>query len=611
MRLTHLAAILMALAQLAPSAQATRDQTSSRIVTHDNVKPAGRLENGALRLALWAGVGVWHPEGPQGAPRDVDAFGEEGQPLSIPSPLVRVPAATIVHASIRNMLAQPLVIHGFCDRSATCEPVTIASGATREMRFRLDAAGTFHYWATTTGLPVAAREGRDSQLGGAIVVDPPGKSADDRVMVMGLHREGTSAAPATLGVINGRSWPDTERLSYTVGQPVKWRVVNLTASAHAMHLHGFYFNVDTTGNGLRDTVYSEADRRLVVTEFMAPGSTTTLSWVPERAGNWLFHCHMLEHMSPAVVQHTTHAPDAAHDMAGLVMGIHVAGGVERAAPVADSGRRKLQLVVSPDTRHGPVPSYKVDFGDTTPAPLRLDDGVVPGPVMVLTRGEPAAVEILNRLNEPTAIHWHGIELESYDDGVAGFGGTTGNVTPPVVPGGTFTARFTPPRAGTFMYHTHWHNPAQLAAGVYGPLIVVEPGTRFDPETDHIVMVGLDGAFLPNPDEPVVVNGRRKPSPLVLKAGVKNRLRLINISADNVGFTLQLIAGFDPLTWTPIAKDGADLPPTQRKPRPSRQLVTVGEIYDFELEPIAAAPNLWMELRRANGQLMLQWPVRVQ
>jgi len=82
--------------------------------------------------------------------------------------------------------------------------------------------------------------------------------------------------------------------------------------------------------------------------------------------------------------------------------------------------------------------------------------------------------VVNHLQEPTAIHWHGIELDSYSDGVPGFGGTAGSVTPPVAPGGTFTARFTPPRAGTFIYHTHWHNSAQLAGGIYGPLIVLEP-----------------------------------------------------------------------------------------------------------------------------------------
>src|SRR6185503_7642293 len=129
-------------------------------------------------------------------------------------------------------------------------------------------------------------------------------------------------------------------------------------------------------------------------------------------------------------------------MAGLVLGIHVTG-VARTPVAPDSARRRLELIVEADSRNGPIPSYKVNVvGSGTPAP-RLGDRAVPGPVMVLTRGEPVAVEVVNRLKEPTAIHWHGIELESYNDGVPGFGGTTGSVTPPVLPGDSFTARFTP------------------------------------------------------------------------------------------------------------------------------------------------------------------------
>jgi FtsP/CotA-like multicopper oxidase with cupredoxin domain len=117
------------------------------------------------------------------------------------------------------------------------------------------------------------------------------------------------------------------------------------------------------------------------------------------------------------------------------------------------------------------------------------------------------VEILNHLNEETAIHWHGIELESYNDGVANFGGSSGSITPPVAPHGTFTASFTPPRAGTFIYHTHWHNAGQLSGGIYGPLVVLEPGERFDPESDHIVIMGLEGRYRTIPSEPFAVNGR--------------------------------------------------------------------------------------------------------
>jgi FtsP/CotA-like multicopper oxidase with cupredoxin domain len=45
-----------------------------------------------------------------------------------------------------------------------------------------------------------------------------------------------------------------------------------------------------------------------------------------------------------------------------------------------------------------------------------------GPPIVLTRGQPVEIEVVNRVKDPTAIHWHGIELESYYDGVPGWSG---------------------------------------------------------------------------------------------------------------------------------------------------------------------------------------------
>ena len=51
---------------------------------------------------------------------------------------------------------------------------------------------------------------------------------------------------------------------------------------------------------------------------------------------------------------------------------------------------------------------------------------------------------------------------------------------------------------------------------------------------------------------------------------------------------------------PLAKDGADLPQSQRRSREARQLVTVGETYDFEIQPTLGKP-LWLELRRGNGE----------
>jgi FtsP/CotA-like multicopper oxidase with cupredoxin domain len=98
----------------------------------------------------------------------------------------------------------------------------------------------------------------------------------------------------------------------------------------------------------------------------------------------------------------------------------------------------------------------------------------PAPLLLLRRGEPVDIRVTNRLKEPTSIHWHGLELESYFDGVPGVGRMSSQVTPPILPGESFVAQMTPPRAGTFIYHTHWAHETQLPRGLYGPLLVVEP-----------------------------------------------------------------------------------------------------------------------------------------
>jgi hypothetical protein len=39
-----------------------------------------------------------------------------------------------------------------------------------------------------------------------------------------------------------------------------------------------------------------------------------------------------------------------------------------------------------------------------------------------------------------------------------------------------------------------------------------------------------------------------------------------------------------VSWRAVAKDGADLPPAQAIEQAARQIIAVGETYDFEFEP---------------------------
>jgi manganese oxidase len=609
------------------------------IVTHDNRRPAGDLEGGVLVLALRVGVGLWRPEGDGGPALRVEAFSEVGQPLSVPAPLIRVPAGTEVVATVRNDLATPMRVHGLCERGGTpCTPLGVKGGETREVRFSAARAGTYHYWATTTGVPLPYRAADDTQLSGAFIVDEPGVApVPDRVFVItdwtGLTRQQHAdlmlqddpgatflkMKPEVRTLINGRAWPHTERLTYALGAPVHWRIVNLSTQIHPMHLHGFYFEVGSIGDGNTYETFSAEARQRVVTQVMPPGSTLGMTWMPERAGNWLFHCHIMTHVSPSL--HVDGSPkEGAHahhsdgnhlsaGMSGMVLGITVTAPEADFPPavraVADPPARKMTLVMkSEPNRFGNVPA----FG------FVLDDGhgaagnavPVPGPLLVLKRGDPVEITLINQLPEGTAIHWHGMELESYYDGVHGWGGSGQRVTPMIEPGGSFVVRFTPPRAGTFMYHTHLHDQRQLTSGLYGAMLVLEPGEVFDERTDHVFVVGRAG---PDIDAPTVINGQQAPQ-VTWKAGVKHRVRLINITPGDIfAFTLQTNQG--PVMWKPLTKDGAPVPEGRSQPIGAKQLIGVGETYDFEYEAPPGRQNLWLEVRNPGGKWQAQGHVIVK
>jgi len=197
----------------------------------------------------------------------------------------------------------------------------------------------------------------------------------------------------------------------------------------------------------------------------------------------------------------------------------------------------------------------------------------------LTRDEPVEIEILNRLQQPTAIHWHGIEIESYYDGVPGWSGSGTQITPSITPGGSFVAHIIPPRAGTFIYHTHWHDPEQLLNGLYGPLIVMPQSEKFDPASD-IPFVFSIGEFS-GLHELALINGTPQSPPLQLQVGRKYRFRFINISTNNQAMQVSLSNSTGLMNWRVVAKDGADLPAQQVHTTKAQLPITVGETYDVE------------------------------
>jgi len=290
----------------------------------------------------------------------------------------------------------------------------------------------------------------------------------------------------------------------------------------------------------------------------------------------------------------TNPTHSMHSMAGLILGLHVArrAGVSYAEGdgEATTARALRILVQSREKRFGTKPGFGYVLQDVragASTAVKRDSIAIPGPLLLLRRGEPVRITVVNRLAVPTAVHWHGLEIASFPDGVPGWSGTPGNVLAPIAPGDSFVAAFTPPRAGTFIYHTHADELQQMRGGLYAPLVVTDSAHPFDPAVDKMVVVGGGGPVNSEDDPaPVLVNGSPGPAPLELRVGSTYRLRLINIEPDwRVQFALTSDSAL--LRWRPIAKDGADLPPALAVEGPAFILTGPGETADFEFTPTAA------------------------
>lgn len=580
-----------------------------RVTANDNRVPAGRLADGVLTLRLEVRLGEWFPQAADGPSVTVPVFAEEGKAPEVPGPLVRVPAGTILDITLTNQLPDTgVTITGFGPRSADgSDSLRLPAGASRHLRYRVDSAGTYLYRGRTEARSM--RRGwsfEESQLGGAVVVDLPGTSPVDRIFVLNIwadpvaERSDTTIPPRNVLAINGRSWPYTEQQTMTVGDSVRWRVVNASDRDHPMHMHGFYYRVVAQGDIARDTILAPADQRLVVTESMVPQSTMDIAFHPSQIGNWLFHCHLIYHVNPDAALTWPDGTPTAHDpgqhMAGLVLGLVVA-----ARPgfgdAARGGAHQVRLVVreAPDSASdsGMVMSYSLG-DDADDAPVAL-----PAPTLFLTRGVPTDVTVVNQLDQPTGVHWHGLELQSPADGVAGWSGIGTAVFAPIQPGDSFVAHLIQPRAGTFIYHTHLRDHVQLNSGLYGPLIVLEPGATFHPETDHIFLLG----------GPLLLNGRAQPPSLAWGTGPAHRLRFINILAFG-RLEWRVMSGDTLAWWRPVARDGADLPATQRAFQRASTIIDAGGAADFEVQS-STPENLRLEIAIPAGRVLRSEEIRIR
>ncbi|HZW61675.1 MAG TPA: copper resistance system multicopper oxidase [Candidatus Babeliales bacterium] len=106
---------------------------------------------------------------------------------------------------------------------------------------------------------------------------------------------------------------------------------------------------------------------------------------------------------------------------------------------------------------------------------------IPAPTLHFKEGDHVTINVYNRLDKETAIHWHGVLVPWQMDGVLG---VTQHGIPP---GGVFHYQFTLLQSGTYWYHAH--AGLQEQQGLYGAFLIdplKAPSYHYD--KDYVVVL---------------------------------------------------------------------------------------------------------------------------
>lgn len=262
------------------------------------------------------------------------------------------------------------------------------------------------------------------------------------------------------------------------------------------------------------------------------------------------------------------------------------------------------------------------------------NGSVPSPTLEFTEGDEAEITVINKIpDDEVSIHWHGILLDPYMDGVPYVN------TPPIKPGTQFTFKFKIRQHGTYWYHSHTN--VQEQKGVYGAFIIHPREKKIDYDKDLVVVLSdwsdenatqilknlrKDGDyylykkdtmrswfgamkegklknFLSNEwtrmggmdysdvgYDAFLINGKKDSQGLIAHPGEKIRLRIINAAASTY-FYVSL--GNQPMKM--ISMDGVDITPVLAK----EFLIGMAETYDVLFE-IPAHKNFELKADSQDG-----------
>ena len=163
------------------------------------------------------------------------------------------------------------------------------------------------------------------------------------------------------------------------------------------------------------------------------------------------------------------------------------------------------------------------------------------------------------------MHWHGIELESYPDGVPGWSGSGTDILPSIAPHDSLTVRWTPPRAGSFMYHSHFNEARQMGERLvradHRPRAGAELRSRDRPDA----LLRHGGLHRESPCRTArrsCMNGSATPPRDASQGRNDLSLPLLQPRRRQPDVRLAQLAAATPVEWRAVAKDGYPLPASQ-------------------------------------------------
>ena len=273
--------------------------------------------------------------------------------------------------------------------------------------------------------------------------------------------EGGGSGPVAIEIMLSEFAISPSTISVPASRPIAFSIMNMGTAAHT-------FAVETPDGQ-------------VVSPEIAAGSTGSLSVPALPAGDYDVLCTVVGHADLGMVgtlsvggaalagdsmsmsdhaQMTVEEMLAGHE-AGVVAFPAATQGQGNAIlePTLEDGWKVFRITVS-QIRWETKPGVFVD--------AMAYNGTVPGPELRMEQGDRVRIIVLNEMDEPTIMHFHGFTIPNAMDGVPFI------TQDPILPGGYFTYEFTvedPP--GAYVYHSHFDSTEQVGRGLYGS-IIVEP-----------------------------------------------------------------------------------------------------------------------------------------